>query len=58
MQTDDLKKLALSFENKSKKIRDLAPLYEYAKNISIFTSDENGNYNTFSIDELLPNPFG
>ena len=33
-------------------------LYEYTKNISIFTSDENGNYNTFSIDELLPNPFG
>jgi|TARA_B100001013_G_scaffold325629_1_gene237771 hypothetical protein len=35
MQTDDLKKLALSFKNKSKKIRDLAPLYEYAKKNNI-----------------------
>ena len=35
MQTSELKKLALSFKNKTKKIRDLAPLYDYAKRNNI-----------------------
>jgi len=33
-------------------------LYEYAKDISIYVSNESSNYKKYSITELLPYPFG